>query len=372
MAEPAPAAAAPLPPPAAAGSLPTPEPAPSRETRPFAPGADARPGPVAEHFETRRRVADSLREAAEAEEERARELPDTVAGFAVRRASRVAASPDESGQVWLVTYGDMLTQLLCVFVILLAALLAHRLGEGEQADVAGLTGRGTLVAAQLCVGGDCPPGGAPGEEPSPSAGPAPAASFEAVPQAAPPLPALPDPTPPAPAVAGPATSPVAVPTPPDGEPVDAWAQGVARWLWDAVEADAVRRDASVAVRDREVTVRVGDRVLFDLGRAELRPEAASLIAALGSRLAELGAAVRVEGHTDDLPIATARFPSNWELSAARAASVVRALIAAGMPAARLTATGFAETRPVDPDGTDAARAANRRVEIVVLPPRGTY
>jgi len=329
----------------------------------------AQQGSVAAHFETRRKVADAFREAAEAEAERAREMPDTVGGFAVRRASRVAGPPDESGQVWLVTYGDMLTQLLCVFVIMMAAMLAHQFTERERADVPGVTGRGVLIEPQVCVGADCPPGGAPDEAPSPSA-----ALFAPLQAPAPGAPA--DRAPPASAdavaAAPPATAPVAVPTPPDGEPVDDWAQGVARWLWDAVEADAVRRDASVSVQDREVTVRVGDRVLFDLGRAELRPEAASLIAALGARLAELGAAVRVEGHTDDLPIATARFPSNWELSAARAASVVRALIAAGMPANRLTATGHAETRPLDPAGTDAARAANRRVEIVVLPPRGTY
>jgi chemotaxis protein MotB len=355
--------------PAPAGAVPPPAPDPAAAPASEAVGPDAapRPGPVAEHFEARRRVAEAFREAADAEAEKARGMPDAVGGFAVRRASRVAAPPDESGQVWLVTYGDLLTQLLCVFVIMLAALLAHRFSDGERADLAGVTGRGVLTAPQVCVGGDCPPGGAPDEAPSPSA-----AVFEPVPAPAPaPVPPAAAAPPAAPA-APPATSPVAVPTPPDGEPVDAWAQGVARWLWDAVEADAVRRDASVAVRDREVTVRVGDRVLFDLGRAELRPEAASLIAALGSRLAELGASVRVEGHTDDLPIATARFPSNWELSAARAASVVRALVAAGMPATRLAATGFAETRPVDPSGTDAARAANRRVEIVVLPPRGTY
>jgi len=132
-------------------------------------------------------------------------------------------------------------------------------------------------------------------------------------------------------------------------------------------SDAIAADAAVAVDDRVVTVRLGDRVLFDLGSADLRPDAAVTLHRVGVALARVGAEVRVEGHTDDLPIATARFPSNWELSTARASAVVRVLVGAGMAPSRLSVAGFADARPLRTGSTAEARAANRRVELVVSP-----
>ena len=77
-------------------------------------------------------------------------------------------------------------------------------------------------------------------------------------------------------------------------------------------------------------------------------------------------AIRVEGHTDDRPIGTAVFPSNWELSAARAASVVRLFAQRGVAARRLAVIGYGEYRPVQPNTTPAGRNANRRVVVVIL------
>ncbi len=77
------------------------------------------------------------------------------------------------------------------------------------------------------------------------------------------------------------------------------------------------------------------------------------------------AEVRVEGHTDDVPIHTARFPSNWDLSAARAVAVARYFQSAGLPADRLAATGYGENRPVATNDTPEGRTANRRVEILL-------
>jgi len=73
--------------------------------------------------------------------------------------------------------------------------------------------------------------------------------------------------------------------------------------------------------------------------------------------------LRVDGHTDATPIHNARFPSNWELSSARAISVVKFLITQGIPAQHLAATGFGENQPVDPANTPEAFAKNRRIEI---------
>ena len=73
--------------------------------------------------------------------------------------------------------------------------------------------------------------------------------------------------------------------------------------------------------------------------------------------------LRVDGHTDKTPISTARFPSNWELSAARAISVVKYLIDQGLPSVRLVAAGFAANRPIDPGADEIALRRNRRIEL---------
>jgi chemotaxis protein MotB len=112
---------------------------------------------------------------------------------------------------------------------------------------------------------------------------------------------------------------------------------------------------------------VTDRVLFDSGSATLRADGREVLAALVSALTELPNSVAIEGHTDDRPIASAVFPSNWELSTARASSVLRFLVDEhGFPPSRLSAAGYADQRPLAPNDSDASRAQNRRVEVVVL------
>ena len=82
-----------------------------------------------------------------------------------------------------------------------------------------------------------------------------------------------------------------------------------------------------------------------------------------------GYRVVVEGHTDNMPIQTERFPSNWELSTGRAASVVRHFQGQGIDAARMRATGFADTRPIASNDTAQGRASNRHVEVILEAPR---
>ncbi len=122
---------------------------------------------------------------------------------------------------------------------------------------------------------------------------------------------------------------------------------------------------------------VGDRfvfpsdVLFDSGSAELRPEATNQLDKLAAALKELEGKIppdiawvmRVDGHTDIKPIATPEFPSNWELSSARAISVVRYLMAQGVKPERLVAAGFGEFQPIDAAETDEALRKNRRIEL---------
>jgi chemotaxis protein MotB len=122
---------------------------------------------------------------------------------------------------------------------------------------------------------------------------------------------------------------------------------------------------------------VGDRfvfasdVLFDSGSAELKPEATPQLDKLADALKQLENQIpsdiawvmRIDGHTDIHPIATPEFPSNWELSSARAISVVRYLMQLGVPPNRLVAAGFGEFQPIDPATSDEALRKNRRIEL---------
>ena len=122
---------------------------------------------------------------------------------------------------------------------------------------------------------------------------------------------------------------------------------------------------------------VGDRfvfqseVLFESGSAELGAEGRVQLAKLADTLIDISADIpadipwilRIDGHTDRIPIATAQFPSNWELSTSRAISVARFLVGRGLPADRVAATGFAEYQPLDPRDDEIAYRRNRRIEL---------
>jgi chemotaxis protein MotB len=123
-----------------------------------------------------------------------------------------------------------------------------------------------------------------------------------------------------------------------------------------------RRD----VRGLIVTI-VTDRVLFEPGGADIQAAGMPILGVVADALQDLPNDVMIEGHTDRRPISTIRFPSNWELSTARATSVLRFLVEAeNFPSRRISAAGYADTRPIDTGNTVEALAKNRRVEIVVL------
>lgn len=114
-------------------------------------------------------------------------------------------------------------------------------------------------------------------------------------------------------------------------------------------------------------MRFTDRTLFAPGSATLRPEAAEVMSAVGELLRNAPNRITVEGHTDSTPISTAMFPSNWELSTARATAVIHYLIEnEGIAPKRLTAAGYGEFWPLVPNDTPERRAYNRRVEITLL------
>ena len=112
---------------------------------------------------------------------------------------------------------------------------------------------------------------------------------------------------------------------------------------------------------------VADAVLFDAERARLRPEGARILRAVAPTLTGLPNELRVEGHANHLPVtAGGPWPSNWELSAYRSTTVLRALTGAGVPERRISAAGYAATRPLVPRSDPAAITTNRRVDVVVL------
>lgn len=119
--------------------------------------------------------------------------------------------------------------------------------------------------------------------------------------------------------------------------------------------------------ERGLVVRFADRAFFDLGKADIRADALPVLEQVAEILRPLPNHVRVEGHTDNLPIKTERFPSNWELSTARATNVIRFLIEeARLDPERLSAAGYGEYRPIDTNETIAGKARNRRVDLVIL------
>jgi chemotaxis protein MotB len=132
-----------------------------------------------------------------------------------------------------------------------------------------------------------------------------------------------------------------------------------------------------ALGDRSDIRVVGDRfvvptdILFESGSADLTPAAQARLESLAASVREIAAEIpssidwvlRIDGHTDRRPIHTAQFPSNWELSTARAVAIVKYLVVQGIPAHRLSANGFGQFQPIDPADTPEAWARNRRIEI---------
>jgi chemotaxis protein MotB len=131
--------------------------------------------------------------------------------------------------------------------------------------------------------------------------------------------------------------------------------------------DLIKQDLVVMRRSEFwIEVEIKTDILFPSGRAQLAPNAIDVLQRLGNALAPHPNPIRVEGHTDNKPIKTVAFYSNWELSAARAGSVVRVLQSRGVNPERLAVIGYGEQRPVQSNDTEQGRNANRRVVVVIL------
>lgn len=129
--------------------------------------------------------------------------------------------------------------------------------------------------------------------------------------------------------------------------------------------DTLGDDVEILIQEGTISFRISNEILFPSGQSMLTVPGIALLDRLTKVLNATEHKISVEGHTDNVPIQTARFPSNWELSTGRATSVVRHLERSGVASGRLRATGYANTRPIALNGTPEGRATNRRVELIL-------
>ena len=124
----------------------------------------------------------------------------------------------------------------------------------------------------------------------------------------------------------------------------------------------------VEIRENRMIVRLGDKILFDPGKTDLKPEGKDALTQVTAVLKSLpNRNFQVAGHTDNVPIKSKKFRSNWDLSTARAVEVTNFMIGAGMEPKRLSAAGYADQSPVAPNDTPENMAKNRRIEITLVP-----
>jgi len=155
---------------------------------------------------------------------------------------------------------------------------------------------------------------------------------------------------------------------PDGQ-ADAGMEAIARDLINALDPLVKGGQVRVTESGLGVAVEINSSALFASAEAELEPVALPALESIAKVLAPLPNDIQVEGHTDNTPISTARFPSNWELSSARASRVVRLFNDHAVASVRLVAVGYADTRNISPNTTAEGRAQNRRITVMILPRR---
>jgi chemotaxis protein MotB len=255
----------------------------------------------------------------------------------VARKAHHEEHPDER---WLITYADLLTLMFVLFMVLFSVASVNttkfELLKKSLSEAFSLTNFGGGGAAVLP------------EKSSSQASPV-ASGFPTI---------------------APTTSPQASSTLLDSTPAQAMESAQLDEAKRRIDAAATRAGLDGAIRTqvdrRGLAVRLmTDDVLFESGTATLSGAAPALLDPIAAALRGLPNPIRVEGHTDARPIATAAFPSNWELSGGRAGAVVRHLAGRGVPQGRIEMVGYADTRPVGPNDTDSGRRQNRRVDVLV-------
>lgn len=136
---------------------------------------------------------------------------------------------------------------------------------------------------------------------------------------------------------------------------------------DFIRENDLEKSVTLVLDERGLLIRLLDATLFDSGKAEIKNEAKYIIENISDVIKESGKSIRIEGHTDNVPINTGKYPSNWELSTARAVNVLKYLIELkNIEPWRLSAVGYGEYHPIDTNDTADGRQKNRRVDILIL------
>jgi chemotaxis protein MotB len=161
--------------------------------------------------------------------------------------------------------------------------------------------------------------------------------------------------------------PIKLPVDVNRRRVEAKMKGIADDIRKVLEPLVKEGQVRVTESARGIAVEINASVLFAPGQAELNDGSVRSLVAVAQVLAGAENAIEVEGHTDNSPIGTTLFPSNWELSAARASRVVRLFTQAGVAPERMSAIGYGEYRSIDTNETPEGKARNRRVTVMILP-----
>src|SRR5437588_4952346 len=248
----------------------------------------------------------------------------------------------EDEERWLLTYADMITLLMALFMVLfsISAVNKAKLQSLQQ-------------SLQEAFSGQILPGGTAIRQDGGGSQTQQVSSVPTIPAIQP--------------LVGPQTSPSGQQTPNPGvqqQSFEHLKQEIDRWA----QSHGLASEVETVIQQRGLVIRLlTDKVLFDSGQAELKPQSQPILGRVGELLrTETRNPIAVEGHTDDVPITGSVYPTNWELSTARASRVVRFLVDAGVDAGRLSAAGYADLHPIATNASADGRSHNRRVEIVLL------
>ena len=127
-----------------------------------------------------------------------------------------------------------------------------------------------------------------------------------------------------------------------------------------------KKDMQIIPQDAKITIRLGEGVLFDEGSAIIKADSKKALDILVAELKKNNKQIRVEGHSDNLPVKGGKYSSNWELSSARAVNILSYMMSNGIDKNRLSAAGYADNMPVATNDTEEGRAKNRRVDIIII------
>ena len=127
-----------------------------------------------------------------------------------------------------------------------------------------------------------------------------------------------------------------------------------------------KKDMQIIPQDAKITIRLGEGVLFDEGSAIIKADSKKSLDILIAQLKKNDKQIRVEGHSDNIPVKGGKYSSNWELSSARAVNILSYMMSNGIDKNRLSAAGYADNMPVATNDTQEGRAKNRRVDIIII------